>query len=676
MADLTEEEFNARKAGLTYNGKVSDDSLPSGPKLGDTYQMGDKTLQYDGSMWMDVNTGYKPKLTIESNTQKPDLTESEFKALKASKSQSVAQPIQSDSPVQPKETGMGNYIENMARGLSGGFESQAAGLADAFNLAPQKWLDKIESQKRWIAENQGAGVGKIGADAITGTAASLALPEINATGVLAKPLAQIGQDIGSSGFLGSYLNPGSTEDRLKSGAIDAIGAGLFSTGGQILKPIVQGGVAGYRAVHDLFSDSGRMSKLAEYVRQAVPEGDISTVISNLENYKQLIPSSVKRGINYKPTAAEVGQHTGLSTLQDYASGINPGQYISRELENIGAESKLMNAVADPEKLAEKIGFRTAKTEPLYAIAKQSMVPVDRELVQLLKRPEMRKALNEAITTGANSGISPPTRTMLNQVLSGRNSAQISGDAMHHIKLGIDHIISRLDKGAKTPRDKADLESFNNLRGKFESWRETNMPDYAKAQSTFRQLSKPVNRRNAAQAIIDETYPHGTLDPAALHSTDPLKLGDIIADPDKLVQKGTDFGGSTYDNTFTNRQKDLMSNVSESQRRRAQSELTSGSGFQHDNSSNMAARGVGAIAQAGSGLPGMYQSATANVLSKLGSQNLKMQSKLGDILLDPKRTAELFKVAPRKGVFSNLDGNILNRIPGLIGYLSSEQYMNQ
>ena len=36
MADLTEEEFNARKAGLTYNGKVSDDSLPSGPKLGDT----------------------------------------------------------------------------------------------------------------------------------------------------------------------------------------------------------------------------------------------------------------------------------------------------------------------------------------------------------------------------------------------------------------------------------------------------------------------------------------------------------------------------------------------------------------------------------------------------------------------------------------------------------------
>ena len=669
MADLTEEEFNARKAGLTYNGKVSDDSLPSGPKLGDTYQMGDKTLQYDGSMWMDVNTGYKPKLTIESNTQKPDLTESEFKALKASKSQSVAQPIQSDSPVQPKETGMGNYIENMARGLSGGFESQAAGLADAFNLAPQKWLDKVESQKKWIDENKGAGVGKIGADVITGTAASLALPEIKVAGVLAKPLAQIGQDIASSGFLGSLLNPGSTEDRLKSGAIDATGAGLFSTGGQILKPIVQGGVAGYRAVHDLFSDSGRMSKLAEYVRQAVPEGDISTVISNLENYKQLIPSSVKRGINYKPTAAEVGQHTGLNTLQDYASSINPGQYISRELENIGAESKLMNAIADPKKLAAKIGFRTAETKPLYDAAKQTMVPVDQELVQLLKRPEMRKALNRAITTGANNGITPPTRAMLNQVLSGRKNPQISGDALHHVKLGIDSLI----KDAKDPRANLNQDAFKDIRSAFQDWRTKNMPDYAQAQSKYRQLSIPVNRRNAAQEIIDKVYPHGTADPAALYRTDPLKLGDIIADPDKLVQAGTDFKGSTYDNTFTNRQKDLMSNVSESQRRRAASKLTSGSGFQHDSSGNMAARGAGAIAQAGSSIPGAYQVGSASMISKLSGQNRKIQEMLGNIMLDPQKTADLFKVGKRDSAFKSFNNSTLNKIPGLFGYLLANQY---
>ena len=662
MADLTEEEFNARKAGLTYNGKVSNDSLPSSPKLGDIHQMGDKTLQYDGSMWMDVDTSYKPKLTIESNTQKPDLTESEFKALKASKSQSVAQPIQSDSPVQPKETGMGNYIENMARGLSGGFESQAAGLADTFGLAPQKWLDKIESQKRWIDENKGAGIGKFGADAITGTAAALAIPEINAAGALVKPLAQIGQDIASSGSLGYLLNPGSVEDRLKSGAIDATGAGIFGLGGQILKPIVQGGVAGYRAVHDLFSDSGRMSKLAEYVRQAVPEGDISTVISNLEDYKKLVPG-------YKPTSAEVGQHTGLNTLQDYASSINPGQYISRELENIGAESKLMNAVADPKKLAAKIGFRTAETTPLYDAAKQTMVPVDQELVQLLKRPEMRKALNRAITTGANNDITPPTRAMLNQVLSGRGNPQISGDALHHVKLGIDSLI----KDAKDPRANLNQDAFKDIRSAFQDWRTKNMPDYAQAQLKYRQLSRPVNRRNAAQEIIDKVYPHGTADPAALYRTDPLKLGDIIADPDKLVQAGTDFKGSTYDNTFTNRQKDLMSNVSESQRRRAASELTSGSGFQHDSSGNMAARGAGAIAQAGSNIPGAYQVGSASMISKLSGQNRKIQELLGNIMLDPQKTADLFKVGKRDSAFKSFNNSELNKIPGLFGYLLANQY---
>ena len=609
-----------------------------------------------------------------------DLTEEEFNSLPDTTndiSEAEFNALTSDSPSVKKSTtesffGNLDKIKEFGKdafwGMSHRGEEAAAGVADLVGYQPKPWTEKLARQNQWISEHPGGQVGQMAMDAALTIPATIAAPEV-AGGPFIKPLMQMVSDAGISGITGAITHPGDTYDRLARGGIDAVGGAIGGAAGQVLKAGAKTiGNAG-RAIHDMFSDAGHMSKLADYVRQAVPEVDIPTVLANLQNYKKLVP-------NYNPTAAEAGQHYGLNTLQEYASSINPGQYISRELENIGAESKLMNAVADPEKLAEKIGFRTAKTEPLYAIAKQSMVPVDRELVQLLKRPEMRKALNEAITTGANSGISPPTRAMLNQVLSGRNSAQISGDAMHHIKLGIDRIISRLDKGAKTPRDKADLESFNNLRGKFESWRETNMPDYAQAQSKFRQLSKPVNRRNAAQAIIDETYPHGTLDPAALHSTDPLKLGDIIADPDKLVQKGTDFGGSTYDNTFTNRQKDLMSNVSESQRRRAQSELTSGSGFQHDNSSNMAARGVGAIAQAGSGLPGMYQSATANVLSKLGSQNLKMQSKLGDILLDPKRTAELFKVAPRKGVFSNLDGNILNRIPGLIGYLSSEQYMNQ
>ena len=565
--------------------------------------------------------------------------------------------------------------KNMLLGFSGRGEEAAAGVAGMLGFHSQPWQEKIDRQNQWMSENTGTGVGKAAADIAMTVPAMYAAPEV-VGGALMKPLAQIGQDMGLAGITGAMTHPGDAWDRLSNGAIDAAGAGAFSTVGQVAKPVIKylGGAA--RTVHDIFTDSGHMSKLADYVRQAVPEDAIQTVVSNLENYKQLIPSSVKRGINYKPTAAEVGQDYGLNTLQDYFSGVNPGQYISRELDNIAAESKLMNAIADPKKLAEKIRFRTAETEPLYAVARQSMVPVDQELVQLLKRPEMRKALNETITTGANRGMSPPTRAMLNQVLSGRNSAQISGDAMHYIKLGIDRIISRFDKGIKTPRDKADLESFNNLRGKFQSWRETNMPDYAQAQSTFRQLSRPVNRRNAAQAIMDKTYPHGINDPAALHKTNELTLGDILADPDELVKSGTDFSGSTFANTFTNRQKDLMSNVSESQRRRAASELTSGTGFQHEVGGGMESRGVGAVAQAVSGVPGIYQGVTAKLLAEMSGQNRAIQSKLADILLDPKQTAALFKVGKRPHAMAFMDDSILNKIPGLVGYLSSNQLMNQ
>ena len=655
MADLTEEEFNAAKTGLTYAGKVSDGNLPKGPKLGDTYQMGDKTLEYNGNMWLDVNTGSRPKLTIETNSRTPDLTESEFNALKASKPNLV---------VPSKETGMGTYIENMLKGFSGRGEEAAAGTAGMLGYHSQPWDEKIARQTQWMNENAGTNIGKAAADIAMTIPVMAAAPEV-VGGALMKPLAQIGQDMGLAGMAGAITHPGDTWDRMKSGAIDAAGAGAFSTAGQIAKPLVKMGGSAYRSIHDLFSESGRMSKLADYAKQAVPEGDIASVISNLEGFKKLVP-------NYKPTAAEVGQHYGLNTLQDYASSINPGQYISRGLDNIGAESKLMNAIADSKNLAEKVGFRTAETVPLYDAAKQTMVPVNQELVQLLKRPEMRKALNKAIITGANNGISPPTRVMLNQVLNGRNSPQISGDAMHHIKLGIDSLI----KDAKDPRAGLDQSAFNNLRGEFENWRATNMPDYAQAQSTFRQLSKPVNRRNAGQEIVDKIYPHGTEDPAALYRTDPLKLGDIIAEPDKLVQAGTGFKGSTYENTFTNRQKDLMSNVSESQRRRAASELTSGNGFYHDSSGNMAARGAGAVAQAGTAIPGAYQVGSASMISKLSGQNRKLQELLGNIMLDPQSTANLLKVGRRPDVAAFMDNNMLNKIPGLMGYLSSNQLMNQ
>ena len=628
MGDLTEEEFNSLPADS--NGQMSEadfNALPSEPAPVE-----------------------QPSGTVDKF----------FKNLRR---------VQTDT--FDKMYGVKEPDKNMLLGFSGRGEEAAAGVAGMLGFHSQPWQEKIDRQNQWMSENTGTGVGKAAADIAMTVPAMYAAPEV-VGGALMKPLAQIGQDIGLAGITGAITHPGDAWDRLSNGAIDAAGAGLFSTVGQVAKPVVKylGGAA--RTVHDIFTDAGHMSKLADYVRQAVPEDAIQTVVSNLENYKQLIPSSIKRGINYKPTAAEVGQHYGLNTLQDYFSSVNPGQYISRELDNIGAESKLMNAVADPKKLAEKVGFRTAVTEPLYTAAKQIMVPVDKELVQLLKRPEMRKAINEAITTGANNGISPPTRMMLNQVLSGKNGATINGDALHHIKLGIDSII----KTAKDPRANLNQRAFQDIRSTFEDWRTKNIPEYAEAQSTFQRLSKPVNRRNAAQAIMDKIYPHGINDPAALHKTNELTLGDILTNPDELVKSGTDFSGSTFANTFTNRQKDLMTNVSESQRRRAASELTSGTGFQHEAGGGMESRGVGAVAQAASGIPGIYQGVTAKLLSEMSGQNRAIQSKLADILLDPKQTAALFKVGKRPHAMAFMDDSILNKIPGLVGYLSSNQLMNQ
>ena len=43
------------------------------------------------------------------------------------------------------------------------------------------------------------------------------------------------------------------------------------------------------------------------------------------------------------------------------------------------------------------------------------------------------------------------------------------------------------------------------------------------------------------------------------------------------------------------------------------------------------------------------------------------------MLDPQKTADLFKVGKRDSAFKSLNNSILNKIPGLVGYLSANQY---
>ena len=600
-------------------------------------------------------------LPAESNGQ---MSEDEFNALS---SEPVAPVKTNESTIDSFNRHFNNVAKlgkNIVLGASNRFENQAAGLADLVGMAPQSWLNKIANQNEWSKQNEGSGIGSMLADATTGIATNLALPEVKVAGAILNPLARVGSDILQGGAQGFALNPGDIQDRVWHGAGDAAGAGLASGAGQLVKPLVKTVSGLGRSIHDMFTETGHISKLADYVKQAVPEVDIANVIDNLGNYKKLVP-------NYQPTAAEAGQHFGLNTLHDYASGTNPGQYVSRELQNIGAESDLLKAIADTSNTTKKIAIRDGITNPLYEAAKQTFVPVNKDLVKLFKRPEMRSALVKAMETASNAG-NPSSIAMLRDVLSGRNNPMISGDALHHVKLGIDSLITI----AKDPRAGLDQRAYNNIRKAFEDWRVNNIPEYAKAQSMYQKLSGPVNRRTAGEAIVNKVYPHGTSDVAALDATNPFVLGDILRDPNKLIKKGTGFSGSTLENTFTKRQQNLLSNLSENQRRRAASELTSGTGFHHDTSGNMAARGAGAVVQAATGIPGIYQGSTAKLLADMTGQNKAMQSSLGDILLSPEETAKLFKVGKRNPPADFMDSNVLNRIPGLVGYLSSNQLMNQ
>jgi len=505
--------------------------------------------------------------------------------------------------------------ERFLKGASAQGYKGMMGIKRAFtDLSPEE-VQALAGQAEWVKQaGMPAQVGQIASEAAM-LSPSLAMP---GAGVL--PALQRAY---TSGSLSSLFEPGGTYEREKSGALGAVG----SLVGEAI-PYAAGTIT--RAIEPL-TEGGKQNIIARSLQRVVGE-NAPSVASQLETTRSGVP-----GVQY--TASEAApQSGGLAAMQRWAEQANPESYFQRRAENVGARRMALQDIAGSEaQKAAALGMRESVTKPMYEEAMQMSVPVDESLRELFKRPSMRNALTQAQTIAAEQG-TPIPADLIKAIESGEVPAEISGQGLHWLKIGLDSLRDE----AKTSLSKAQQNALKGTVNAFEEWRGQNIPKYAEAQETFRNLSKPISRMDVGQSLYEKLAP-------ALSDFGPVtreraeSFAGALRDADITAQRATGFKGARFADIMKPSDQETYSAIASDLSRQAES-AGAGRGIGSNTFQNLAMQSLAERA----GFPGTLIGKVTHLPGidyAYTRAEQAMQRELADILLDPKKAAKMLRRQP-------------------------------
>lgn len=476
---------------------------------------------------------------------------------------------------------------------------------------------------------------------------------------LAMPESLPAQIAASTG-IGAITGHGELGERALSGVESGVGAGI---GGAIGKAIPYVGTMLKRTIEP-HTPTGQEQILSRLLNRAVGE-NAPDIAERLSAAKTLVPGTA-------PTAAEIAQSGGLSAVQRFAEQANPEQYAFRRAQNATARAEALSKIAGTAAQKENaLLLRDKFAKPFYEAAKQQQVPIDKPLVDLMQRPSMKVALAHAENIAAEQGL-PIDPAMKQLIMTGEAvNPQISGDALHTLKIGLDAAL----KDPKNPLSGAEQNALKGTIKQFEDWRETNIPIYATAQKIYKGLSKPVNQMQIGQTLYNKVKPALT-DYGPVTRESANAYASALRDADTLAKKATGFKGATYAGTMTRKQQMTIDAIAQDLARKAAAD-EAGRGIGSNTFQNFAMQD---LAQA-AGMPGAALSTLSRVPglgliggaaraagnAALSTAEQTMKNKLADTLLNPAETARLLKLAQNKETMkATLTKQQLRKIPALIG----------
>ncbi|BEU21566.1 hypothetical protein [Paraburkholderia sp. 22B1P] len=408
---------------------------------------------------------------------------------------------------------------------------------------------------------------------------------------------------------------------------------------------------------------------AQYVGQglagSMDPSAAASVASNIRNAQQFVPNSL-------PTTAQVSNSPFLVQTEKALANSSPEfrtSLVNRGIDNNNARWDVINSIArSPQDLTQAVNARNAAAQPSYDAFQQLLYDVDPTLNDLMKRPAMKQALQRGINIAENRGntsfinatapIDPafanvPTggtamngAPVMQQVQTATGSpgkpAQVSGEVLHYLKLGLDDMIQNASESTRVgPFERTAMED---ARTDYLNWLNNASSDYAAGAQRFRSMSPPINTMVAGQALS------GDLGRAAPNSSGVPQIGfpTFKARFDQALKSDPDVARFGIE---PDAQKALQGIQSDLQREMISNSVRSSGS---DTAYNLAANGwladhlfgptFGGATSLGKGAAALATAATGHPIAALGvfgagnkvgqMVGKNLTSKLGGYMLDP------------------------------------------
>ena len=426
----------------------------------------------------------------------------------------------------------------------------------------------------------------------------------------------------------------------------------------------------YNAARPIFNPTGYVG---EGLAAALGD-DAATVASQIRSAPEYVPGSL-------PTLAQAAPNPTLVATEKAAANGLPGFKVAQaERENANNQARwdaLGGVAGTPVDLDAALAAREAAAGPAYQAARAQTYPVDQPLETLMQRPAMQEALARGVAIARNEGkqgLMPavqareaqyanlPTggtgfngQPLFQQVLTkpeqSGQPAQISGDVLHYIKLGMDDLQQSAQENTKLGQFQRN--AINTAQRDFLGWLDNASPDYAQGRAAYAANSPAVNTMQVGQQVADSV---GGLNRPLNSSGTPLMTAPGYATALGRALRAQDFGiepggQQTLENIGHDLQRSTISNSLRAPGSDTAYNLTAngwlakrlyGTDFQGGNVGKL----IGATLQAGGAAGGaaLFGPTGAGVGSAVGSGigsllngsrvSSRLNKQLGELLLNP------------------------------------------
>lgn len=442
------------------------------------------------------------------------------------------------------------WYERLAGGGKVAWDRAAYGLKNMFtDLTPEEKA-LLEGGKAFV--NQGgaaAKTGEIGADiamtAVPGYRAQQAITTGLRTGATMLPRAAqavtnaaapyLGA-MGSGAMVGAVTSP---EDASKGALTGAASGAVGELGGRVLGAAWNGG----KAVLEPLTEKGRERVLKRtFDRFATDPAKVRAAAANPEVF---VPG-------VKPTLAEATMDPGIAQLQRGAAATSPDVASalaqSRGQQIAGYRSVLDDLAGNDGKREFFDQAREAAADELYKKAwaggMKKTPELDAVAAELMKRPSVQAAIPQARKLALEKG----------QDITGQEGS-VAG--MHYVKKALDDMISEAKRAGRGTEAGALMDTQKKLLG----FLTESSPAYGEAIDTFRQMSRPINQMDVAQALRDKALPALTdLGDGSLARVNANSYANALRNADATAQRATGMTGAKMANVMDPAQMQSVENI--------------------------------------------------------------------------------------------------------------------